>query len=40
MNIADFITELFCQIDDALPQINHHSQAILSLNELACGFSG
>ena len=34
MNIADFITELFCQIDDALPDIAHHSQAILSLSEL------
>ena len=34
MNIADFITELFCQIDDALPEVAHHSQAILSLGEL------
>ena len=30
MNIANFITELFCPIDDALPNIAHHSQAILS----------
>ena len=34
MNIADLITELFCQIDDVLPDIAHHSQAILSLSEL------
>ncbi len=34
MNIADFIAELFCQIDDALPDIARHSQAILSLSEL------
>ena len=34
MNIADFITELFCKIDDTLPEGTHHSQAILSLSEL------
>ena len=34
MNIADFITELYCQIDDALPDVPHHSQANLSLSEL------
>ena len=34
MNIADFITELFCKIDDTLPEGAHHSQAILSLSEL------
>lgn len=34
MNITDFITELFCQIDDALPDMARHSQAILSLSEL------
>ena len=34
MNIADFITELYCRIDDALPDAPRHSQAILSLSEL------
>ena len=34
MNIADFITELYCHIDDALPDVPQHSQAILSLSEL------
>ena len=34
MNIADFITELYCQIDDTLPDVPQHSQAILSLSEL------
>ena len=34
MNIADFITDLFCRIDDALPDIVHHNQAILSLSKL------
>ena len=34
MNITDFITELFCQVDDALPDMAQHSQAILSLSEL------
>ena len=34
MNIADFITGLFCKIDDALPEGAHHNQAILSLSEL------
>ena len=34
MNITDFITELYCKIDDALPRTPQHSQAILSLSEL------
>ena len=34
MNIADFITELYCQIDDALPPMAPHPQARLSLSEL------
>ena len=34
MNITDFITELYCKIDDALPDVPQHSQAILSLSEL------
>ena len=35
MNVADFITELCCKIDDALPNFPRHPQAILSLGELA-----
>ena len=34
MNITDFITELFCRIDDALPDAPRHSRAILSISEL------
>lgn len=34
MNIADFITELYCKIDDALPRMAPHPQARLSLSEL------
>ena len=34
MNIADFITELYCKIDDALPDVPRHPQAILSISEL------
>ena len=34
MNIADFITELYCKIDDALPRQTPHPQARLSLGEL------
>ena len=35
MNIADFITELYCKIDDALPDdAPQHPQAVLSLSEL------
>ena len=34
MNIADFIIELYCKIDDALPDVPQHSQAILSISEL------
>ena len=33
MNITDLTTELFCKIDDALPNAAHHSQAILSISE-------
>ena len=34
MNIADFITELYCKIDDALPEVPRHPQAILAISEL------
>ena len=34
MSIADFITELYCKIDDALPRMAPHPQARLSLSEL------
>ena len=34
MNIADFITELYCQIDDALPRLPQHPQAVLSRGEV------
>ena len=34
MNIADFITELYCKIDDALPDAPQHPQAVLSISEL------
>ncbi len=34
MNIADFITELYCQIDDTLPDVPQHGQAVLSSSEL------
>ena len=34
MNITDFITELFCRIDDALPDAPRHSRAIRSISEL------
>ena len=34
MNIADFITELYCKVDDALPNFPHHPQAVLSLSEV------
>ena len=34
MNITDFITELYCKIDDALPHFPHHPQAVLSLSEV------
>jgi hypothetical protein len=34
VNIADFITELYCQIDDARPNVPQHSPAILSRSEL------
>ena len=34
MNIVEFITELYCKIDDALPEVTQHSQAVLSISEL------
>ena len=34
MNIRHFITELYCTIDDTLPQLPQHSQALLSLGEV------
>ena len=34
MNIVEFITELYCKIDDALPEVPQHSQAVLSISEL------
>ena len=34
MNIADFIIELYCQIDDTLPDFPQHPQARLSLSEV------
>ena len=34
MNIADFITELYCKIDDGLPAVPQHPQAILSISEM------
>ena len=34
MNIADFITELYCRIDDALPGMALHPQARLSISEV------
>ena len=34
MNIADFITELYCKIDDTLPNFPQHPQAVLSLSEV------
>ena len=34
MNIADFITELYCKIDDALPDVPQHPQANLSISEV------
>ncbi len=34
MNIRHFITELYCKIDDALPRLPQHPQAVLSLGEV------
>ena len=34
MNIADFITELYCKIDDARPDFPYHPQAVLSRSEV------
>ena len=34
VNITDFITELFCKVDDAIADAPRHSQAILSVSEV------
>ena len=34
VNIANFITELFCKVDDAIPDTLRHFQAILSISEV------
>ena len=34
MNIGHFITELYCKIDDTLPRLPQHPQAVLSLGEV------
>lgn len=34
MAIVDFITELFCRVDDAMKDVPHHSQQALSPSEL------
>ena len=34
MNITDFITELYCKIDDALPGFPKHPQALLTPSEV------
>ena len=34
MNITNLITELYCKIDDALPDVPQHPQAILALSEV------
>ena len=34
VNIANFITELFCKVDDAIPDAPRHFQAILSISEV------
>ena len=34
MNIADFIIELYCKIDDTLPDLPQHPEALLSRNEV------
>ena len=33
VNIVNSITELYCRIDDALPDVPQHSQAVLSISE-------
>ncbi len=33
MAIVEFITELFCRVDDAMPDVPHHSQAALAPSE-------
>ena len=33
-NVTDFITELFCKVDDAIPDAPRHSQAIRSVSEV------
>ena len=35
VNSTDFSTELFCQVDDAIADATRHSQAILSVSEVA-----
>ena len=34
VNITNFITKLFCKVDDAITDAPRHSQAILSVSEL------
>ena len=34
MNITNFSAQLFCKVDDAIPDAHHHSQAILSGSEV------
>ena len=34
MNITNFITELYCRVDDAITDAPRHSQAILSISEV------
>ena len=33
-NVTDFITELFCKVDDAIPDAPRHSQSIRSVSEV------
>ena len=33
MTIQEFITEMFCRVDDAMPDQQKHSQALLHLSE-------
>ena len=35
MTTVDFITELFCRVDDAMPDVKRHSQAHLHPSEIA-----
>ena len=34
MAIVDFITELFCRVDDAMQDVPHHTQQVLAPSEL------